>query len=117
MKSICALLLIFTLGFISCNTSSSGSDKTETFKVWGNCDKCKKTIEDASNLDGVKERNWNVESTLMTVKFDTTKVTLDAIEQAIAKAGYDNDGYFGDDYAYGKLESCCQYERKPFEIK
>ncbi len=53
----------------------------------------------------------------MTVKFDTTLVTLDAIEQAIAKSGYDNDGYYGDDYAYGKLEACCQYERKPFEIK
>lgn len=116
MKSIYAILLIFILGLISCN-STSGSLKTETFKVWGNCDKCKATIENAAGLDGVKEKNWNVESTLMTVKFDTTLVTLDAIEQAIAKSGYDNDGYYGDDYAYGKLEACCQYERKPFEIK
>ena len=53
----------------------------------------------------------------MTVKFDTTKITLDGIQQLIAKSGYDNDGYYGDDYAYGKLQDCCQYERKPFELK
>ena len=89
--------------------------KTETFKVWGNCDKCKKTIENASNIDGVTEKKWDVESKLMTVTFDTTKVKLDQIQHIIAKSGYDNDKYYGDDYAYDKLESCCQYERKPFE--
>ena len=86
-------------------------------KVWGNCEKCKKTIEGAVNMDGVVEKNWSPESTLMTVKFDTTKVSIDKIQKAIALAGYDNDKYYGDDYAYGKLEACCQYERKPFELK
>ena len=45
---------------------------------------------------------------MMTVKFDTTKISLDAIEQLVAKSGYDNDAYYGDDYAYGKLPACCQ---------
>ena len=52
---------------------------------------------------------------LITVKFDTTKVRLNDLQQLISKSGYDNDKYFGDDYAYGKLEDCCQYERKPFD--
>jgi copper chaperone CopZ len=115
MKFLFYTLFFLTLGFASCKTSTP--EKTETFKVWGNCEKCKATIEASVNVDGVTEKDWSVESTLMTVKFDTTKITLDGIQQLVAKSGYDNDGYYGDDYAYGKLESCCQYERKPFELK
>jgi mercuric ion binding protein len=115
MKPAYYILFLLALGMFSCETRTP--EKTETFKVWGNCEKCKVTIEAACNVDGVTEKNWNVESTLMTVKFDTTKITLNRIEELIAKAGYDNDGYYGDDYVYGKLESCCQYERKSFELK
>ena len=67
--------------------------------------------------DGVIEKDWNIESKLITVKFDSTKITLNGIQQLIAKSGYDNDGYYGDDYAYAKLPACCQYDRKPFELK
>ena len=115
MKPLYYIIFFLTFGMYSCKTSSS--EKVETFKVWGNCEKCKKTIESACAVDGVIEKNWDVESTLMTVKFDTTKITLDGIEQLIAKSGYDNNAYYGDDYAYGKLPDCCQYERKPFDLK
>lgn len=116
MKSLLAFTIISIIGITACNTVSS-PEKTATFKVWGNCEKCEKTIESSCAIDGVKEKDWNVESKLMTLKFDTTKVTLDELQQLIAKVGYDNDAYYGDDYAYAKLESCCQYERKPFEAR
>lgn len=115
MKFLFYTLFLLTIGLVSCKTGSP--EKTEVFKVWGNCEKCKATIEASVNVDGVTEKDWNVESTLMTVKFDTTKITLDGIQQLVAKSGYDNDAYYGDDYAYGKLPACCQYERKPFELK
>ena len=108
-----SLFLLITL--FACTPSSPL--KTATFKVWGNCDKCKKTIEGSITQNGVTEKNWNVESKLITVKYDTTLIGIDAIQQLIAKAGYDNDTYYGDDYAYAKLEECCQYDRKPFEVK
>jgi periplasmic mercuric ion binding protein len=114
MRSVVYIFILF-FGFTSCTTQTK--EKTETFKVWGNCEKCKKTIENSINIDGVIEKDWNNESTLMTVKFDTTIINLKAIQQHIANAGYDNDGFYGDDYAYGKLPDCCQYERKPFELK
>lgn len=116
MKSFFYIIFISILGLFSCKTTST-PEKTATFKVWGNCEMCKKTIEGSCAIDGIKEKDWNVESKLMTVKFDSTKVTLDEIQQSIAKVGYDNEVYFGDDYAYGKLESCCQYERRPFDLK
>lgn len=115
MKFVLYILFFLSLGLFSCKTGSP--EKTETFKVWGNCEKCEATIEASCAVDGVIEKDWSAESTLMTVKFDTTKISLNGIQELIAKAGYDNDGYYGDDYAYGKLPDCCQYERKPFELK
>ena len=115
MRSLYYILFFLSLGLFSCKTQTA--EKTEMFKVWGNCEKCKATIESSIAVDGVTEKKWDAESTLMTVKFDTTKITLDDIQQLIAKSCYDNDGYYGDDYAYGKLQDCCQYERKPFELK
>lgn len=105
---ICSIIFILSCG-------SKDTKKTETFKVWGNCEKCEKTIEGSLEVDGVITKDWNMDSKLINVTFDTTKISLDAIQQLIAKEGYDNDAYFGDDYAYAKLEECCQYERKPFE--
>lgn len=115
MKFSYLIIITFVLGLFSCRQNTS--EKSVTFKVWGNCEKCKKTIETSVAIKGVAEKNWNVESKLMTVKFDTTLVSLEEVEQLIANAGYDNDMYYGDDYAYAKLESCCQYERKPFDLK
>ncbi|MES2566773.1 MAG: heavy-metal-associated domain-containing protein [Bacteroidota bacterium] len=117
MKVLFYIIFFLSVGLFSCKTSSTSSQKTETFKVWGNCEKCKVTIENSVSVDGVTEKDWNVESKLMTVKFDTMKVTLNGIQQLISKAGYDNDGFYGDDYAYAKLPACCQYDRKPFELK
>lgn len=114
MKLKFFILTIFSVLVItSCNNNSP--IKTASFKVWGNCEKCKKTIENSCAVDGISEAKWNVDSKLITVKFDTTKTTLIDIQQLIAKSGYDNEKFYGDDYAYNKLEECCQYERKPFE--
>ena len=115
MKSIYYIIFFLTLGFFSCSTGVP--EKTETFNVWGNCEKCKAVIESSCSVDGVIEKDWNIESTLMTIKFDTTKISLEGIQQLIANSGFDNDGFYGDDYAYGKLPDSCQYERKPFELK
>ena len=115
MKFLYIISITFIFGVVSCNQGTAY--KTATFKVWGNCEKCKKTIETSITVNGVKEKDWNVDSKLMTVKFDTTIISIDGIEQLIAKAGYDNELYYGDDYSYAKLQPCCQYDRKPFEMK
>ena len=115
MKSTYFLIFSLTLGLFSCKTGSP--EKTVTFKVWGNCEKCKSVVEASCTVDGVIEKDWKIESTLITVTFDTTKISLERIQQLIANSGYDNDKFFGDDYAYYKLPDCCQYDRKPFELK
>jgi len=93
----------------------SAQDKTiskESFKVWGNCEMCKTTIEKAlKSVDGVKSGKWNVAAQKVVVKFDTSKTNLEEIKKAVAAVGYDTEEYRAKDEVYNKLHHCCQYER------
>lgn len=88
-----------------------------TAHVWGNNETCKATIEKSSAVEGVSEAVWNIDSKLLKLKLDTSVVTLGTVLQAVAKAGYDNEMFYADDYAYNKLPPACQYDRRPFESK
>lgn len=90
----------------------SGSTVKSSFKVWGNCETCKETIEGSLKVDGIQSADWNVDSKMMAVTYDTTKISLDQVEKNIASSGYDNVKYKGDDQAYDKLPNCCKYDRK-----
>lgn len=86
--------------------------KKESFKVWGNCDMCKSTMEKPfKKMEGVKSAKWNVASKKMTVKFDASKISLDDIKKTIASVGYDTEEFRAPDEVYSKLHGCCQYER------
>lgn len=124
MTLIKYITIAFTaLSFIGCNsnetkeeikTSSKISNgiATSIFKVWGNCDMCKETIEGSLKLEGILKADWDVDTKIMKIDFDTTKISLDQIKKQIASVGYDNDKYKGDDKAYSELADCCQYDRK-----
>ncbi len=103
------ILLLVVCFFAACKPATI---KENSFKVWGNCEMCKETIESALKTDGVKTAEWNVDSKIMKVSYDTTKISLDAIQQLVAGVGYDNDKYKGKDSAYAALPECCQYLRK-----
>lgn len=80
--------------------------------VWGVCDLAKIKIDSAAKLPGVEKADWNRDTRLLTLKFDSTKITLDNILKNVAMAGFDNERYFADDYAYERLPDSCKYERK-----
>ena len=115
MKRLIPFFIVFVL-LLSCNEGKKPAVEM-TVHVWGNCDKCKAAIEKTCTMDGVSEANWNVDSKLLKLKLDTSVVTLNVVLQAVAKAGYDNEKFYADDYAYNKLPDCCQYDRRPFESK
>lgn len=93
-------------------TEIINGNTTSTFKVWGNCEMCKKTIEASLQVEGVTKADWNVDTKIITVVYDSSKITLDQIQNNIASVGYDNDKYKGSDKAYSELAGCCQYDRK-----
>jgi mercuric ion binding protein len=115
--SIISLLFIFVT---SCGNETSTVSKTETvngittstFKVWGNCEMCKETIESSLKAEGISSADWSTESKMISVSYDKKKISLDQIQKNIASVGYDNEKYKGDNEKYASLHGCCQYERK-----
>jgi copper chaperone CopZ len=113
MKSISKILMAITvlLSFTACNAQIKNA-KTETVKIYGNCDMCKSTIEKAGNLKKVAKVDWNKDTKMATLTYDAKKTNQDEIMKRIALAGYDSEKFLAPDNVYAKLQSCCQYERK-----
>ena len=86
--------------------------KHESFKVSGNCEMCKSTIEKAAkSLPGVNTADWNMESKMLHVSFNQGKSTLADIHKAIAQSGYDTEKETAPKEAYDSLAPCCKYTR------
>ncbi len=111
-----AILKVFTLflcmtTFSSCATAQKAAKKVETatYKVAGVCDMCKKRIENAALIKGVKLAEWDKESQLLRIVYKTSKTSETAILQSVADAGYDSEKIAASDAAYNKLPACCAY--------
>jgi hypothetical protein len=102
---------LFTLLAISIATIGIAQTKTETFKVAGECGMCKKKIESTAKKGGASYAAWDVDSKLLTVKYNSTSTNKAEIEKAIAAVGYDTQDYKTTEVAYNKLDGCCKYER------
>lgn len=108
MKRYFILILLSLFYFQS--FAQSSDIKTETFKVEGNCGMCKKRIEDAAYVKGVKRADWDKETEVLTVVYKPSKTSSDAIHQSVAKAGHSTETVAATDADYKKLPSCCQYK-------
>ena len=115
IKLFLALIMITTIsGTLIAQTSAGISEKqkTETLKVWGNCNMCKTRIEKAVRSEGASSADWNTKTKLLTVTFDPANTSVDAFSKKLAAVGHDTEKYRADDKAYNALDSCCKYERK-----
>ena len=101
--------MLLTFGFANAQSKKS---QTESFKVWGNCGMCKKTIEGSLKTSGVSESEWNKETNMITVVFNPNKIGLAKIHKIIASVGYDTEIETASDEVYNNLHGCCKYERK-----
>lgn len=100
-------LLSHTIGFAQIKNA-----KTETVKVYGNCDMCKTNIEKAGNLKNISSVVWNEDTKMATLNYDAQKTNQEEILKRIALAGYDSEKFLAPDDAYNKLADCCQYKRE-----
>jgi periplasmic mercuric ion binding protein len=103
--SLCSLLLI-CFSFVA-----SAQVKKEEIKVAGECGMCKKKIEKAAKEAGASTAEWNTESKVLLVKYDSKNASNAKIQQAVAAVGYDTPDYKASEEAYNKLHECCKYER------
>jgi copper chaperone CopZ len=103
---LCCFLLISIVG------AAQSAMKTDTMKVYGNCNMCKSKIEGSlKKKDGVVSKDWNKETKILTITYDSSKITLKQIGEKIAAVGYDNAYATAPDAVYNKLDGCCQYDR------
>ncbi len=110
-------IIVFIFVFIGVNIYSQ-NDKTKQKKVVeiniyvaGNCNNCKKRIETALEIKGVKLAKWNVETKDCRIVFRSDKISEKEIHETIANAGHDTKVISASNENYAKLDHCCQYPR------
>jgi Protein of unknown function (DUF3347) len=111
MKTILLMAAVVLLSSTA-GKSQIKNVKTETVKVYGNCSICKIAIEKAANKKNLSKADWNKDTKMAAITYDSKKTNIDAVLKNIALYGYDNDKYLAPDEAYAKLQVCCKYERK-----
>lgn len=107
-------LKIFSTVLLCCSlatVSLAQKSKTETFRVSGNCGMCEAKIEKAAKSAGANYADWNKDTKILTVKYNSSSSNLAKIQKSIADAGYDNVGVKSTSEAYDKLHACCKYDR------
>jgi len=111
MKKLLSLIILL-IAVTGVSQLKAQTSKTDSFKVYGNCGMCKKRIERATAVDGITKSDWNVDTKMMTVTYDPTKLSNDAIQKKIAAIGHDTEKEKAVDSVYNKLPGCCIYDRK-----
>jgi copper chaperone CopZ len=112
MKNL--ILILFTLVFSSVNAQekTNNETKTTTFNVAGECGQCKKRVENAAKIKGVKSADWNLKTHVMTVTYSPDKVSDQDIKASILKSGHDVNNEKADVAAYKRLPECCKYRKE-----
>jgi outer membrane receptor for ferrienterochelin and colicin/copper chaperone CopZ len=104
--------LSYVLVFLLINTTTiaqSSKDSTTSFKVSGVCDQCKNRIEKALKIKGIKTAEWDVETKMLSLVFDPSKITLDKIHTRLADVGHDTELKKASESTYKALPDCCHY--------
>ena len=115
MTSFFKFLFVFTALILSNSEVRSQSaienvsDTTVSFKVYGACEMCKDRIEEALKLKGIKSANWNVDTKILTLTYEPSRIWLDRIHNRIASVGHDTELKKANNAVYNKLPDCCLY--------
>jgi len=73
------------------------------------CDMCVAKVEKAlAKVDGIREYTVDLQKKVASVTFESAKVRLSDIEQAIARAGFTANGTSRNSDAYEQLPACCR---------
>lgn len=106
MKNILiAILMVSTLGVFAKNI-------TAKITVKGECEMCKEKIEKALDIPGVSFAEWNVETKILTVRYNDNKVSEDDIHETISNVGYATDKLAANKTSQNNLAKCCKPKAK-----
>jgi copper chaperone CopZ len=105
------MLLLICLATVSAyaQTNKPAGDTTVTFKVFGACEQCKDRIENAVKMKGVSSGVWDVDSKMLTLVYNTSKVSLQKVQNRIVAVGHDIENKKANISVYNALPACCHY--------
>lgn len=111
MKS--TLFICFAFIAMSFSTLNAQEKQPKTMEVTmqtsAQCGDCKERIEDnLNNTKGIIYSSLDMRTKILTVKYKTSKITLDEIKTVVANTGYTVDDVKANPEALNKLPECCQ---------
>lgn len=108
MKSV--MMLILTMGLFACGIANGQSSK-ETISIQTNaqCGECKERIEEKLNYTkGVVYGELDLDTKIVEVKYNSSKISADGVRKVISDLGYSADEVAADSKAQSELPKCCQ---------
>ncbi len=111
MKKIIITALVAGLFSITSSYAQIKNATTVDVKISGNCGMCESTIEKAATDKKLSIADWNKDSKMATITYNSKKTDLNTILKKIALAGYDSEQFLAPDAAYNNLPGCCKYDR------
>lgn len=113
IKYLLLIILVLTTGVVSYGQAKKETaDTTVTFRVYGVCEQCKDRIENAVKIKGVRSGVWNMETGLLTLVYNNSRVSLDKIKNRVAAVGHDLEDRKSVNAVYNALPKCCLYRSK-----
>ena len=110
-KSFKIIVIVLIVLSATAFNAQTKHQKTETVKISGNCEMCEITIEKAGKMKNHSNVDWDKETKMATISYNSLKTSIEEILKRIALAGYDSDSFLAPDDTYSSLPSCCQYAR------
>ena len=78
------------------------------FKVKGQCGDCKSRIEKALDLPGISFATWDVDSKVLTIRYNDKRYSEDEIHKIISDLGYATSKLEANKEAENALPKCCR---------
>ena len=97
-----------TIGLLIFSVVAFAKTVTQKITVKGQCGECKEKIEKALDIPGVSFAEWNVDSKILTIRYNNSKISETDIHTLISNLGYATDKMEANKEAESKLNKCCQ---------
>ncbi len=112
MKYFKCIFLFALLGFATQHVNAQSAKKQVVeveFKVEGVCGMCEERIENALSVKGVKLADWDMESKICKVIYNSAKINEDRLHELLNEVGHDTERKTASEEQYEQMHHCCQY--------
>lgn len=103
------MLTLLLIGFQQVTFGQKKDIQKVDIQTSAECNECKLKLEEVMNFTkGVQFAELNLDNKVLTVKFNTSKISLAEVKKKIVNAGYDADELKANKEQQMKLPKCCQ---------